>query len=117
METSRSTATAVAEPPAEAREGRAQERPTRRDDQAPGRFPSDEELAAETPEGVKFKPTVREDKLYIRDLQRMEVEELHELAKAEGIEDYAGLKKQDLIFRILRSRIRKTGLLFGEGVL
>ena len=131
---SRSSATAVAEPPAQAErerepegnfEARGPERPAdrpqrQRDDQAGargGRFPSDEELAAETPEGTKFNPLVREDKLYIRDLQRMEVEELHDLAKAEGIEDISGLKKQDLIFRILRSRIRKTGLLFGEGVL
>jgi transcription termination factor Rho len=135
---SRSAATALAEPPqdTEAAE-RAPERPfdqradrqdrqqqERQQDRGPrprddrgGRFPSDEELAAETPEGTKFNPLVREDKLYIRDLQRMEVEELHELAKVEGIDDFAGLKKQDLIFRILRSRIRKTGLLFGEGVL
>ena len=130
----RSGATAVAERPPRSieQEDRRPDRPQetrpprepeadrnfRGDDQRrAGRFPSDDELAAATPEGVMFKPTVREDKLYIRDLQRMEPEQLHILAREEGVEDFAGIKKQDLIFRILRSRIRKTGLLFGEGVL
>src|SRR5712672_4184346 len=56
-------------------------------------------------------------KLYIRDLQQMDVHQLHEIAKQEGIQDYIGLKKQDLIFQILRSRIRQNGLMYGEGVL
>ena len=80
-------------------------------------IPSDDELAAETGQGVKFNPLVRDDKLYIRDLQRMDVDDLHEVARGEGINDFTGLKKQDVIFRILRSRTRKTGLMFGEGVL
>ena len=42
---------------------------------------------------------------------------LHEIARQEGIQDYIGLKKQDLIFQILRSRIRQNGLMYGEGVL
>src|SRR5207248_7238730 len=60
---------------------------------------------------------VKGGKLYIKDLQQMEVHALHEIAKAEGIQDYIGLKKQDLIFQILRSRIRQNGLMYGEGVL
>src|ERR1051325_10741976 len=60
---------------------------------------------------------VKGGKLYIRDLQQMDVHQLHEIAKQEGIQDYIGLKKQDLIFQILRSRIRQNGLMYGEGVL
>src|SRR5258705_2295833 len=60
---------------------------------------------------------VKGGKLYIRDLQQMDVQGLHEIAKQEGIQDYIGLKKQDLIFQILRSRIRQNGLMYGEGVL
>jgi transcription termination factor Rho len=47
----------------------------------------------------------------------MDVHKLHEIAKEEGIADYIGLKKQDLIFQILRARIRQNGLMYGEGVL
>ena len=60
---------------------------------------------------------VKGGKLYIKDLQQMDVHQLHEIAKQEGIPDYIGLKKQDLIFQILRSRIRQNGLMYGEGVL
>src|SRR4051812_15409232 len=60
---------------------------------------------------------VKGGKLYIKDLQTMDVHQLHEIAREEGIQDYVGLKKQDLIFQILRSRIRQNGLMFGEGVL
>ena len=60
---------------------------------------------------------VKGGKLYIKDLQQMDVHGLHEIARQEGIQDYIGLKKQDLIFQILRSRIRQNGLMYGEGVL
>ncbi len=51
------------------------------------------------------------------DLQRLNVGELHDMAKKEGITEYSALKKQDLIFRILKERIRQSGLMYGEGVL
>jgi transcription termination factor Rho len=60
---------------------------------------------------------VKGGKLYIKDLQVMDIHGLHDIARAEGIQDFIGLKKQDLIFQILRSRIRMNGLMYGEGVL
>ena len=60
---------------------------------------------------------VKRGELHITDLQKMSVTELHEVAKQEGIEEYAGLTKQDLIFQILKRRINQNGLLYGEGVL
>jgi transcription termination factor Rho len=60
---------------------------------------------------------VKQQKLFIKDLQQMDVAALHEMAKAENIQDYVGLKKQDLIFQILRTKVRQNGLMFGEGVL
>jgi len=60
---------------------------------------------------------VKRGDLHITDLQKMSVNELHEVAKKEGIEDYVGLPKQDLIFQILKRRINQNGLLYGEGVL
>jgi len=60
---------------------------------------------------------IKKGSLYLTDLQKLTVSELHELAKKEGITEYSALKKQDLIFRILKERIRQNGLMYGEGVL
>ncbi len=60
---------------------------------------------------------IKRGELHITDLQKMAVAELHEVAKEEGIEEYVGLPKQDLIFQILKRRINQNGLLYGEGVL
>lgn len=50
-------------------------------------------------------------------LQRMTMKELIDLAKEEQVSETTGLKKQDLIFRILKERTKMTGLMFGEGTL
>jgi transcription termination factor Rho len=60
---------------------------------------------------------IKRGELHITDLQKMAVAELHEVARKEGIEEYVGLPKQDLIFQILKRRISQNGLLYGEGVL
>jgi transcription termination factor Rho len=65
---------------------------------------------------AKYEEVKRGD-LHITDLQRMTVSELQEIAKSEQIEEFAGLKKQDLIFQILKTRIQQNGLMYGEGVL
>ncbi|MCH2591042.1 MAG: transcription termination factor Rho [Planctomycetales bacterium] len=55
--------------------------------------------------------------MHIADLQRMTMKELLDLAREEEVSDYSGLKKQDLIFRILKERTKLNGLMFGEGTL
>jgi len=60
---------------------------------------------------------VKRGELHITDLQKMTAAELQEIAKKEDIEEFAGLKKQDLIFQILKKRIQQNGLMYGEGVL
>jgi transcription termination factor Rho len=60
---------------------------------------------------------VKRGELRITALQEMAVVELHELAKADGIEGYAGLTKQELVFKILQKRIEAEGMMYGEGVL
>ena len=60
---------------------------------------------------------IKKGQLYLTDLQKLGVSELHEMAKKEGITEYTALKKQELIFRILKERIRQNGLMYGEGVL
>ncbi|MHC4738111.1 MAG: transcription termination factor Rho [Planctomycetota bacterium] len=60
---------------------------------------------------------IKKGSLYLTDLQKLNVSELHDLARKENIKEYSALKKQDLIFRILKERIRQSGLMYGEGVL
>ncbi len=60
---------------------------------------------------------IKKGNLYLTDLQKLTVAELHDIAKNEGITEYSALKKTDLIFRILKERIRQNGLMYGEGVL
>jgi transcription termination factor Rho len=54
---------------------------------------------------------------HIAELQRMSMAELIEEARKENLTDYAGIKKQDLIFRILKERVKLNGLMYGEGTL
>jgi transcription termination factor Rho len=60
---------------------------------------------------------VKKGNLYLKDLQNLSVAELHAIAKNEGVTEYIALKKQELIFKILKERIRQNGLMYGEGVL
>jgi transcription termination factor Rho len=54
---------------------------------------------------------------HIAELQRLSMTELLELADKEGLTDTSGLKRQELIFRILKERVKLDGLMFGEGTL
>ncbi len=60
---------------------------------------------------------IKKGNLYLTDLQKLTVSELHDVAKKDNIKEYSALKKQELIFRILKERIRQNGLMYGEGVL
>ena len=60
---------------------------------------------------------IKRGEIHITELQKMTVQELHDVAKQEGLIEYTGLKKQDLIFKILKDRINRNGLMYGEGVL
>ncbi len=60
---------------------------------------------------------IKKGELHITALQKMTIAQLMETAKQEGLQDYSGLKKQDLIFKILKERVNQDGIMFGEGVL
>ncbi|MCC6682930.1 MAG: transcription termination factor Rho [Phycisphaeraceae bacterium] len=108
--------TAVADDePAGNGENKEQQAPAAEQKSPARRTPStDEQLDAETQQ--RYEEAKRSD-LNIHDLQKMEIEPLHELAKKEGVENFTGLKKQDLIFQILQKHVVKQGLMYGEGVL
>ena len=60
---------------------------------------------------------IKRGSTHISELQQMTMPQLLRIAKDEGLSDYTGLKKQDLIFRILKERVKQNGLMFGEGTL
>ena len=53
----------------------------------------------------------------IAELKAMSISGLTKLAKELNVNGISGLKKQDLIFKILQAKTEKEGLIFGEGVL
>jgi transcription termination factor Rho len=58
-----------------------------------------------------------EEGMEIAGLKSMSIAELTKLAKELNVNGISGLKKQDLIFKILQTKTEKEGLIFGEGVL
>ncbi len=60
---------------------------------------------------------IKRGSTHISELQQMTMPQLLKVAKEENLSDYTGLKKQDLIFKILKERVKQNGLMFGEGTL
>jgi len=60
---------------------------------------------------------IKKGDLHLKDLQDLDAAELHKVAKKENIQDYMGLSKQELVFKILKERIQQNGLMYGQGVL
>jgi len=58
-----------------------------------------------------------EKPLDVVSLKKMKIVELQKMAHKFKIENVAGLKRQDLIFKILQGQAQQSGLMFGEGVL
>ncbi len=55
--------------------------------------------------------------LDIAGLKEMSISELTHIAKEMGIEGATGLRKQELIFKVLAAQTEKSGLIFSQGVL
>ena len=59
---------------------------------------------------------IKKGDMHITALQKMTIKSLQDTAKKEKIQEYSGLKKQELIFKILKERVNQNGLMYGEGV-
>ncbi|MCB0221895.1 MAG: transcription termination factor Rho, partial [Chrysiogenetes bacterium] len=70
-----------------------------------GRTPLVEQ--AERPDGA----------LDLRRLKNHKIADLTAMAKELGVENYAGLRKQELIFELLRAQTARAGAIYGDGVL
>jgi transcription termination factor Rho len=60
---------------------------------------------------------IKRERTHISELQQMTMTQLLKVAKEENLTEYTGLKKQDLIFKILKERVKQNGLMLGEGTL
>ncbi len=60
---------------------------------------------------------IKQGEIHIAELQKLNMSELIEEARKEKVKDPAGMKKQDLIFNILKQRVKMNGLMYGEGTL
>jgi len=61
--------------------------------------------------------TAEGDRLDLAELKSKTINELYTIAKDMGLERVSGLKKQDLIFEILKGKTEQKGLIFASGVL
>jgi transcription termination factor Rho len=67
--------------------------------------------------GADVVDKIKQSDVHIAELQRMTMPQLLDTARSENIQDLTGLKKQDLIFKILKERVKLNGLMYGEGTL
>jgi transcription termination factor Rho len=67
--------------------------------------------------GVTTASGKRTEAMNIVDLKEMTISELSDVAKKLNLNGTGGLRKQELIFKILEAQTEKNGLIFGEGVL
>ena len=71
------------------------------------------------PKAAKTPATGKDEdgKLNLADLKDMSISELTHIAREMGVEGATGLRKQELIFKLLAAQTEKSGLIFSEGVL
>jgi transcription termination factor Rho len=58
-----------------------------------------------------------EGRLDLTQLKEMTINQLSQVARGLGVENPTGMRRQDLIFRVLQRQTEQEGLIFGEGVL
>ena len=62
-------------------------------------------------------PANKTQKMNIVELQRMNILDLQELAKKLEVAEFTSLRKQELIFAILKHQTERSGLIFAQGTL
>jgi transcription termination factor Rho len=76
-----------------------------------------EPAAGDAPAASAPAPAGPEKRLDLSVLKEMNIQSLTAFARDVGVDNAAGMKKHDLIFKILQQQTEKSGLLFAEGVL
>src|SRR4029077_12464461 len=73
--------------------------------------------AAHPPKGTGAAPPEKIERIDLATLKDMSVGALTKIAKQLDVPGATGMRKQELIFEILKARAEKSGLIFSEGVL
>ncbi len=85
-----------------------------------------EEIASERGAGLRRDPVdgatnhnghAKSELPTVAELQRMSVEELRSIADQENVAGAATMEKRELVFKILKTRLKNNGLMYGEGTL
>jgi transcription termination factor Rho len=87
------------------------------DESQPGEPAGAAESPPDASETASSGASVGRSRLNIADLKEMSSQKLTQIAKDLGTPGVSGLRKQDLIFQILRTQTEQSGLIFSEGVL
>src|ERR1044072_9025186 len=66
-------------------------------------------------EPVKAGPPRRPEGLNITDLKDMSIQKLTQIAKDMNVAGATGMRKQELIFQILKAQTEMSGFMFSEG--
>src|ERR1051325_685633 len=66
---------------------------------------------------IDVSSVLHKGRLNIVELKEMSISELSEVAKQLNVTGTSGLRKQELIFKILEAQTQKNGLIFAQGVL
>jgi transcription termination factor Rho len=74
-------------------------------------------VAADAPPGTETLKPRPADTLKITDLKDLSIQKLTQIAKERNVAGATGMRKQDLIFQILKAQTEQSGFIFSEGVL
>src|SRR5436309_2947256 len=72
---------------------------------------------AEAPAEIPMNKDGKEDIFNLSDLKEMSISALTQVAKTMDVPGATGMRKQELIFKVLAAQTEKSGLIFSEGVL
>jgi transcription termination factor Rho len=76
-----------------------------------------QELKQDEVQEEKIEELKESEVLDIAKLKEMNIATLNQAAKDLGVVGASGMRKQELIFKILQAQTEKNGLIFSEGVL
>ncbi len=68
-------------------------------------------------EEASVRPANSGEQLNLVQLKEKTISELHKIAREMKVESIGGLKKQELIFKVLEAQAQRSGLIFADGVL
>jgi transcription termination factor Rho len=84
-------------------------------EEAPAPEVEEKETTAST--AASSKESKSDELLNIADLKEMSISKLTQIAKGMDVPGATGMRKQELIFKVLAAQTEKSGLIFSEGVL